>query len=106
MAVAKRRGRSILIDDSNELHDVDTILELAAHRAGELHRQRGLPHAPRADQRDQPVIDDHLGELLQQHLAADQRLHDGRRSTLPWQQGTIAAPAGPSSISSTVATNS
>ena len=84
----ERCGRGVLIDDADQLHDVDAVLELAADGAGQLHRQRGLPDAPGADQRDQPVVADHLGELLQQHLAADQRLHPDadRRSRRHWGQ--------------------
>jgi hypothetical protein len=75
MAVASAAAVASSIDDSYQLHDVNTILELVTNRAGQLHSERGLPHAPRADQRDQPMIDDHLGDLLQQCLATDQRLH-------------------------------
>ena len=70
----KRCRGGVRIDDSDELHDVDSVLESATNRAGQLHRQRGLPHAPGADQRDQPVVGDHHGELRQQRLATDQRL--------------------------------
>ena len=70
----QRRPRGVIVDHADQLHDVDTVLELAADRAGQLHGERGLPHATRAYQRDQPVIADHVGELLQQCLTADQRL--------------------------------
>ena len=71
----QRCRRGVIVDHADQLHDVDAVRELAADRAGQLHRQRGLPDATGADQRDQPVLADHVGELLQQRLTADQRLH-------------------------------
>ena len=71
----ERRCRGIRIDNADQLHDVDAALEFTTDRAGQLHGQRGLPDTTGTHQCDQPVVADHLGQLSQQHLAADQRLH-------------------------------
>ena len=68
-------GRGVLVDDPDQLHDVDTILELTADHAGQLHGHRGLPDTAGPDQGHQPVVADHLDELYQQCLPTDQRLH-------------------------------
>ena len=106
----QRSRRGILIHDADQLHDMDAVLELVADGSGQLHRQRGLSDPTRTHQRDQPVIADHLAQLIEQYLAADQRLHtDADRGPCRPAGATSDRPVAgrrSSRSSSTVATNS
>ena len=102
----QRGGRGILVDDPDELHDVHAVLELAAHRPGQLHGHRRLPDAAGSDQGHQPVVGDDLDELSQQWLPTDQRLHTDTDRRSRGHSETRRRPAWPSSTSTTVATNS